>query len=38
LASDVDVTDGDGLRLEGERIWLWGIDAPELGQPCERAV
>jgi endonuclease YncB( thermonuclease family) len=35
-AFGADVTDGDGLRLKGERIRLWGIDAPELGQPCAR--
>ncbi len=28
------VSDGDSLRIDGERIRLWGIDAPELGQRC----
>jgi endonuclease YncB( thermonuclease family) len=36
LAGSIVVTDGDGLRLNGERIRLWGIDAPELGQSCAR--
>lgn len=35
-ADRLTVTDGDGLRLNGERIRLWGIDAPELDQTCER--
>lgn len=30
------VVDGDTLVLGGERVRLWGIDAPEDGQPCER--
>lgn len=30
------VTDGDSLRMGGERIRLWGIDAPERGQTCRR--
>lgn len=30
-----EVIDGDGLRLDGESIRLWGIDAPEVGQDCE---
>jgi Micrococcal nuclease (thermonuclease) homologs len=33
-AAEVRVTDGDGLVLNGERIRLWGIDAPELEQTC----
>jgi endonuclease YncB( thermonuclease family) len=28
--------DGDTLALEGARLHLHGIDAPELGQSCER--
>lgn len=36
-AGQVVVTDGDGLRLGSERVRLWGIDAPELGQACKRA-
>lgn len=27
------VTDGDTLRMNGQRIRLWGIDAPEMSQP-----
>lgn len=30
-------TDGDTLRLAGERIRLRGLDAPELDQSCRRA-
>ncbi len=30
------VVDGDTLQLDGQRIRLRGIDAPELGQTCER--
>lgn len=29
-------SDGDSLRLDGRRIRLEGIDAPELGQTCAR--
>jgi endonuclease YncB( thermonuclease family) len=32
----VRVSDGDSLVLAGERIRLWGIDAPELNQVCRR--
>src|SRR5690349_7808869 len=28
------VIDGDTLELAGERIRLWGIDAPERSQTC----
>lgn len=35
-AALVVVVDGDTLTLGGERVRLWGIDAPESGQPCER--
>lgn len=27
------VTDGDTLRIRGQAIRLWGIDAPELSEP-----
>ncbi len=36
-AGEASVTDGDGLRIGSERIRLWGIDAPELGQACTRS-
>jgi len=32
--SGVSVTDGDSLRRGSQRIRLYGIDAPELGQEC----
>lgn len=31
------VVDGDSLESDGERLRLWGIDAPELQQTCDRA-
>lgn len=33
--SSVRVIDGDGLRVEGRSVRLWGIDAPEIDQTCE---
>jgi len=30
------VTDGDGVEIDGEKIRLYGIDAPEVGQYCTR--
>lgn len=35
-AQRVAVNDGDGLRIEGQSVRLWGIDAPELDQTCEQ--
>lgn len=32
--SRVAVVDGDTLRVDGKRVRLWGIDAPELEQAC----
>lgn len=34
VAGPVRVIDGDTLDLDGERIRLWGIDAPEQHQTC----
>lgn len=36
-SAPVRVIDGDTLGIGGERIRLYGIDAPESGQTCERA-
>jgi endonuclease YncB( thermonuclease family) len=30
-------SDGDSIRLDGDRIRLLGFDAPELAQDCDRA-
>jgi endonuclease YncB( thermonuclease family) len=32
----VQVIDGDTLQIDGHTVQLYGIDAPELGQYCER--
>ena len=36
-AETVRVIDGDGLRLDGVSVRLWGIDAPELRQTCQQS-
>jgi len=34
LIGQASVIDGDTLEMHGERIRLWGIDAPESAQLC----
>ena len=34
-ADDAQVIDGDTLRIDGKVVRLWGVDAPELKQPCQ---
>lgn len=36
LTGGVTVIDGDGFKISGVTYRLWGIDAPETGQTCER--
>ena len=33
-----DVVDGDTIKVEGKRVRLYGIDAPELNQLCDDAL
>lgn len=35
ISNGVVIKDGDTLKIDGETWRLWGIDAPEDGQPCE---
>lgn len=37
ISGRVSVVDGDTLEMHGQRIRLWGIDAPEGSQSCEAA-
>jgi endonuclease YncB( thermonuclease family) len=34
VAASVEVVDGDTIRIDGERVRLWGFDAPEKRQEC----
>ncbi len=34
ISGPPEVIDGDTVEIAGQRIELWGIDAPELGQEC----
>ncbi|RVI61297.1 thermonuclease family protein, partial [Sinorhizobium meliloti] len=36
LSGPASASDGDSLRLDGRRIRIEGIDAPEIGQMCRR--
>lgn len=36
IAQQIHIIDGDTIDLDGRRFRLYGIDAPELGQPCTR--
>lgn len=33
LGADIRVIDGDTFELDGEKIRIWGIDAPEMDEP-----
>jgi len=36
IAGQASVTDADTIQIHGQAIRLWGIDAPEGGQLCQR--
>lgn len=36
ISGQATVVDGDTLTVSGQRIRLWGIDAPESAQQCDR--
>ena len=36
LTGRASIIDGDTIEIAGERIRIWGVDAPESGQTCVR--
>ena len=38
ITGEARVIDGDTIAVDGERIRLWGLDAPELRQTCRASV
>lgn len=38
LTGPATIIDGDTLEISGRRVRLWGIDAPETSQLCNRAA